>query len=205
MSYRDILILIAIVFGLSMQSAIAQDEPPFDDPGVLEYGENERFQATPDEDGKTHSWQDGEYTISLWEAEDLVMERYEPDEQSEQSSAIKPEDVLAANDELRVVKKQSWHQLGDDVFPVLVTMNGEWKALPGGVLVVLASEMGQADIDAFFAKMNLAQVSKMDFTKNAYLIETEPGIVGLELSNGLARMEEVELSSPNWWSSVELR
>ena len=205
MHYRDILILIAIAFSLSMQSAVAQDEPPFDGPGMSEYGENERFRASPDKDGKTHSWQDGEYTISLWEAENLVMERYDPDEQSEQSSAIKPEDVLAVNGELRVVKKQSRHQSGDDVFPVLVTMNGEWKALPGGVLVVLASEMGQAGIDAFFAEMNLAQVSKMDFTKNAYFIETEPGIAGLELSNKLAGMEKVELSSPNWWTSVELR
>ena len=60
-----------------------------------------------------------------------------------------PADVLATDGKLRVVKKQSWHQYGDNVFPVLVTDNGEWRALPGGVTIVLDSEMKQADIDAF--------------------------------------------------------
>ena len=209
MHYRDIFILTAIVVGLSIQPAMAQSEPQNQEqPGITEipeYSESEIFRARPAEDGKKYIWQDGEYTISLWEAENLVMERTDADEQSEQSSAIAPEDVIAVNDNLRVVKKQSWHQLGDDVFPVLVTANGEWKALPGGVLVVLDPEMRQANIDAFFAKMELTQISKMDFTKNAYLIETEPGIIVLELSNKLAGMEEVKLSSPNWWSPAELR
>ena len=209
MHYRDMFILTAIVVGLSIQPAMAQSEPQDQEqPGITEIpedSESEVFRARPAEDGKKYIWQDGEYTISLWEAENLVMERTDADEQSEQSSAIAPEDVIAVNDNLRVVKKQSWHQLGDDVFPVLVTANGEWKALPGGVLVVLDPEMRQANIDAFFAKMELTQVSKMDFTKNAYLIETEPGIIVLELSNKLAGMEEVKLSSPNWWSPAELR
>ena len=209
MHYRDIFILTAIVVGLSIQPAMAQSEPQDQEqPGITEIpedSESEIFRARPAEDGKKYIWQDGEYTISLWEAENLVMERNDADEQSEQSSAIAPEDVIAVNDNLRVVKKQSWHQFGDDVFPVLVTANGEWKALPGGVLVVLDPKMGQANIDAFFAKMELTQISKMDFTKNAYLIETEPGIIVLELSNKLAGMEEVKLSSPNWWSPAELR
>ncbi len=191
MKHKDILVLATIVIGLSMLPVMAQD--------------SERFRVLPDKDGKVYSWQDGDYIISLWEAENLVMERYDAEEQSEQPSAIKSEDVLADNGELRVVKKQSWHQMGDNVFPVLVTENGAWKALPGGVLVVLSPEMKQADIDAFFAGMDLNQISKMDFTKNAYLLETEPGVAGLELSNKLTGMEAVELSSPNWWSPVELR
>ena len=195
MRYKDILILATILIGMSVLPAMAQNE--------LQDGE--RFHAIPDEDGKIHSWQDGEYIISLWEAENLVMERYDAGEQSEQPTEIKPEDVFADNGELRVVKKQSWHQIGGDVFPVFVTENGSWKALPGDVIVVLSPEMEQTDIDAFFAGINLNQTSKMDFTKNAYLVKTEPGIAGLELSNKLTGMREVALSSPNWWSPAELR
>ncbi len=195
MKYKDFLVLATIIIGLSTPPAIAQNE--MQDSGG--------FRVLPDEDGRVHSWQDGDYIISLWEAENLVMERYDAGEQSGQPSAIKAEDVLADNGELRVIKKQSWHRMGDDVFPVLVTENGAWKALPGDVIVVLSPEMKQADIDAFFAEMNLDRVSKMNFTENAYLVETEPGVVGLELSNKLTGMEAVELSSPNWWSLVELR
>ena len=191
MRYKDIFILAMLLIGLSMIPAMAQD--------------GERFRAIPDPEGKVYSWQDGEYVISLREAENLVMERYDAEGQSEQPAEIKPEDVLADNGELRVVIKQSWHQMGDDVLPVFVTENGSWKALPGDVIVVLSPEMDQMAIDAFFAGMNLNQISKMDFTKNAYLVKTKPGVAGLELSNKLTGMEEVELSSPNWWSPAELR
>ena len=195
MQYKDIFILATILIGLSMLPAMAQDE--------MQGGE--RFRAIPDEDGKAYSWQDGDYVISLREAKNLVMERYDAEGQSVQPSKIKSEDVFADNGELRVVKKQSWHQMGDDVFPVFVTDNGSWKALPGDVIVVLSPEMEQTAIDAFFGKMDLNKISKMDFTKNAYLVKTEPGVAGLELSNRLAGMEAVELSSPNWWSPAELR
>ena len=195
MKYKDIFIFATILIGLSMLPAVAQDE----------FQDGERFRALPDEDGKVYSWQDGEYVISLWEAENLVMERYDAAGQSEQPTEIKSEDVLADNGELRVVIKQSWHQMSDDVLPVFVTENGSWKALPGDVIVVLSPEMDQTAIDAFFGRMDLNQISKMDFTKNAYLVKTEPGLAGLELSNRLTGMQEVELSSPNWWSPAELR
>ncbi len=195
MKYKDIFIFATLLIGLSVLPAVAQDE----------MRDGERFRVLPDEDGKVYSWQDGDYVISLWEAENLVMERYDANRQSEQPTEIKPEDVLADNGELRIVKKQSWHQMSDDVFPVFVTENGSWKALPGDVIVVLSPEMDQTSIDAFFAGMNLDQISKMDFTKNAYLVKTGPGLAGLELSNRLTGMQEVELSSPNWWSPAELR
>ena len=194
MQYRDILALV-LIGCLSMLPAMAQDISQ----------NSERFRVLPDEDGKIHNWQDGEYVTSLWEAKNLVMERYAASEQSKQLTEIKPVDVLADNGELRIVKKQDWHQMGDDVFPVFVTENGAWKALPGDVIVVLSPAMEQADIDAFFAGMNLNQISKMDFTKNAYLVKTEPGVASLKLSNKLTGMREVELSSPNWWSPAELR
>lgn len=210
MQYRYILISVVIILGLSVQSVLAQSEPRNQEPQLditdeVGGSEAERFLARPASDGKQYSWQDGGNTFVFWEAENLVMERYAADAQSEQSSTIAPEDVFAENGDLRVMKKQDWHRLGEGVFPVLVTGNGAWRALPGGVIVVLVPEMKEAEIDAFFAGINLAQVSKMDFTKNAYFIETEPGVVGLELSNKLAGMEEVELSSPNWWSPVQLR
>ena len=195
MRYKSIFILVTIFICLGVLPAIGQNEMQDD----------ERFFALPNKDGKVYGWQDGGYIISLWEAENLVMERYNTDAQSEQPTEIKPEDVLADSGELRVVKKQSWHQMGSNVFPVLVNENGSWKALPGDVIVVLSPEMDQTAINAFFGRMDLNQISKMDFTKNAYLVKTEPGLAGLELSNKLTGMEEVELSSPNWWSPAELR
>ena len=193
---KNILILAMIAMialSLSTQSVIGQS------------GEQERFIVIPNQDGKKYQWQDGDNSISLWEAENLVMERYDPNAPAEQSQAIAEEDVLGADDKLRVVKKQSWHEIGDDVFPVLVSSGGGWRALPGGVLVVLMPDMKKAGIDAFFARMNLTKISPMTFTQNAYLIETEPGLVGLELSNRLATTKEVDLASPNWWTPVQLR
>ena len=210
MQYKNTLISIMIALIFSMQLAVGQTDLRDEDMRIDRvdpaYGyEQERLLAIPAQDSKEYVWQDGDNSISLWEAENLVMERYDPDAPAEQSATIAKEDVLAEVDKLRVVKKQSWHQLGDDVFPVLVSSGGRWRALPGDVLVILMPDMGKADIDAFFERMNLNKVSKMDFAKNAYLIETEPGIVGLELSNKLAAMKEVDLASPNWWTVVEFR
>lgn len=205
-----IVVLIVAALSLSTQPAIGQNELQNWEPriDIAEPQESQRSDvfSAPANNNKIHQWQDGNNNTSLYESDDLVMERYDGSKQSERSvAAMAAEDVIASDGRLRIVKKQERHQQSDEVYPVLVTSMGGWKALPGGVLVVLDPEMETAEIDAFFAELDTGEISEMDFTKNAFFIETEPGIVGLELSNKLAKMKEVKLSSPNWWTPVELR
>lgn len=149
-----------------------------------------------------YEWQDGDISRHLSVSHELVMERYDADN----SRLIPPEDIVVANGKLRIVKRYSKHKFGDNVFPVLV-LNGSWRALPGGVVVVLTDRLQPAEVSTFFASraIDANRVSKMEFATNAFFISTEPGIVALELSNDLAATEQVVLTTPNWWSLEQLR
>ena len=76
--------------------------------------------------------------------------------------------------------------------------------LLGGVLLVLDPSLTGSDTDAFFSRNGIKQsrVTELTFTKNAYLVETAPGLPSLRLANLLAEQKGVEISSPNWRSEV---
>ena len=54
--------------------------------------------------------------------------------------------------------------------------------------------------DAFFSRNGIkrSRVTELTFTKNAYFVETPPGLPSLHLANSLAEQKGVEISSPNW-------
>ena len=76
--------------------------------------------------------------------------------------------------------------------------------LPGGVLLVLDPSWTSSDADAFFSRNGIKQgrVTELTFTRNAYFVETAPGLPSLRLANLLAEQKGVEISSPNWMSEV---
>jgi len=204
MMVRVFWILAVVAFCALSQSSVGQTQSDYQELPMLDEGYSDSDFAPLGATGDSYQSYDGEFSETLWVSDELVMEYAAADVRHNRDGVVADEDIVASDGVLRIVKKQSWHESEDDFFPVLVSMNGSWKALPGGVIVVLAPDMVQAEIDAFFATLGLADLSKMDFTENAFLIETEPGIVGLELANQLAQTEGVVLASPNWWSPVEL-
>ena len=95
----------------------------------------------------------------------------------------------------------SQQQVGSDPGPIFRPEGGgELMTLPGGVLLVLDSSWTASDSDGFFSRNGIEQdrVAALDFTENAYLVETDPGFPSLRLANALAVQEGVEISSPNW-------
>ena len=79
--------------------------------------------------------------------------------------------------------------------------------LPGGVLLLLDQDWGEARVKRFFADnaISTSDVSALGWIDNGYFIETAPGFPSLTLANALAGQEGVEISSPNWWQQVELK
>ena len=79
--------------------------------------------------------------------------------------------------------------------------------LPGGVLLVLDAEWDQSEIERFFLDNNIStdRISELGYLTNGFLIETEPGLVALEVANALADQQGIVLSSPNWWREVEAK
>ena len=94
---------------------------------------------------------------------------------------------------------------GGDAGPVFRSESGgELMTLPGGVLLVLDPSWTGSDADAFFSRNGIkrSRVTELTFTRNAYFVETAPGLPSLRLANSLAEQKGVEISSPNWMSEV---
>ena len=77
--------------------------------------------------------------------------------------------------------------------------------LPGGIVLALDPQWDQATVEKFFSRNGIAleRASELDFLDNGFFVETEPGLLSLELANSLAGQDGVILSSPNWAREVE--
>ena len=94
---------------------------------------------------------------------------------------------------------------GSDAGPAFRSESGGGlMTLPGGVLLVLDPSWTGSDADAFFSRNGIkrSRVMELTFTKNAYFVETAPGLPSLRLANLLAEQKGVVISSPNWMSEV---
>ena len=141
--------------------------------------------GVPVSSGTSYTWQDGEYTRTV-----THMPGQTATARGDGGSESGPRQAGGAQ---------------SDSNPVFQTDTGQTMTLPGGVLLVLEPEWGQARIDKFFKDNNVDRnlVQERTFTTNAYFIETEPGFPSLNLANELAGQEGVVLSSPNWQTEVE--
>ena len=148
--------------------------------------------------GDVFTYKDGDRTMRVVLQNDLVVQK---------SAANTPDDIVilkGARDS--IVRRQDKH--GQDARPVFrPEPGGGMMTLPGGVLLVLDAEWDQSEIERFFLDNNIStdRISELGYLTNGFLIETEPGLVALEVANALADQQGIVLSSPNWWREVEAK
>ena len=147
--------------------------------------------ATGPVQGDAYTWQDGDRTMTVKLQTDLVVEK---------GSGGLPRDVVAANEGGTNVVRSADGLSKSDTLPVFRSESGALMTLPGGVLLVLSSEWGQAETNAFFSNngIKMDRVSELDYVANGFFVETGPGFPSLDLANVLAAQDGVEISSPNW-------
>ena len=141
--------------------------------------------------GQTHTWEDGDRTLTVYLQTDLVVEK---------GSDGLPRDIVAADDDGTSVVRSADRQSTGDTMPVFRSESGSLMTLPGGVLLVLSAEWSQPETNAFFSNngIKMDRVSELSYIANGFFIETEPGFPSLDLANDLSTLDGVEVSSPNW-------
>ena len=145
--------------------------------------------------GQTHTWEDGDRTLTVYLQTDLVVEK---------DSDGFPRDIVAASAGGTNLVRSAEEQSKGDSLPVFRSESGSILTLPGGVLLVLSADWTQAETNSFFANngVKMDRVSELSYAANGFFIETEPGFPSLDLANELAELDGVEVSSPNWGREV---
>ena len=142
-------------------------------------------------EGDPYTWQDGDRAMTVKLQTDLVVEK---------GSGGLPRDVVAASEGGTNVVRSADGQSKSNTLPVFRSESGGLMTLPGGVLLVLSPEWGQAETNAFFPNngIEMDRLSELDYVANGFFVETGPGFPSLDLANALAVQDGVEVSSPNW-------
>ena len=174
-----------VVAWVLAQPALAADEPPRADSDEKPIQETALPRDTPVR-GTVHTWRDGDRTlrVRLQSGFDVA----DPD----RGGRIVRGDAPEAGRGLPVFRAED---------------SGEYLTLPGGVLVALDPEWTEDETDAFFARNGIApgRVSKREFARNAFFVQTAPGLPSLDLANVLARRDGVRIASPNWRQEFEAK
>ena len=148
--------------------------------------------------GPVYTWQDGDRTMRAVLQEDLVVK--------DRSASTSQDGMVAGRGKNSIVRKQD--KDGGQAKPVFRSESGGGlMTLPGGIMLALAPEWDQAEVDKFFAGNDIPadQVTPLEFLDNGFFVETEPGFQSLELANSLASQEGVVVSSPNWWREMQTK
>ena len=144
---------------------------------------------------QSYTWHDGDRTLTVWLEPDLALR---PD-----GDGITSDDIVSTEGQLQSTVTVDGY-LRD--LPVFRSDEGRLMALPGGVSLVLDPSLDASAVATFFEFNGIAagRTTALDYVTNGYFIETEPGFASLLLANDLAVQSNVVLSSPNWWSEVDL-
>lgn len=89
------------------------------------------------------------------------------------------------------------------VSPVLRDESGRARALPGGVLVVLAAPLGEAEGRALIERAGAAPVRRL--SDRLWVVEGPVGLGSLELAGRLAATGAFASAQPNWWVERTLK
>ena len=145
-----------------------------------------------------YTWQDGEHTRRVYLQPDLVLQ-----DPADNTS----EDVVVRAGRMENVVQRTARHGEQDTLPVFRSASGSIMTLPGGVLLVFDEQWDQRRINTFVATNGIdkGSIRALDFTPNAFFIDTAPGLASLELANALAAEEGVVIASPNWRREVVLR
>ena len=217
-----VVILGAFTAGLIANAVLASEpEPerptlptpePGDKPVLFVQGESQRLvkSQAPDpgrertakgedsDQGTVYTWEDGDRTQRVVLQDDLVVQN---------NDSILPADEVVARGLVDSIIQKQPNEV-DDSRPVFRSESGrELMTLPGGVLLALDPEWDGDKVKDFFSQNDISsdRTSELEFIKNGFLIDTEPGFPSLELANELAAMDGVVLSSPNWWREAQAK
>lgn len=94
------------------------------------------------------------------------------------------------------------------VSPVLrdsPSAGGAMRALPGGVIVYLDPSWNSEQARDWLHNQELQPQRQLSAGRNAFLVETEPGLAALELANQLRQQPGVIAAMPDWWQELEPR
>ena len=184
-------LLALLFFGMSAGYAEKHPADINEDPPVVE--------RTDSTSGDTYVWKDGDRVRRVQMQNDLLAK------QAGDDMDLSGDEVVAKYGTIYIVKKRGVKNEGG--MPVFRGNGGQLMALPGGVLLVFESGLNEEAIDNFFTENQIdrSKVSTMNFTKNAFFVETEVGMASMELANELADKDGVVISSPNWWRETETR
>lgn len=81
--------------------------------------------------------------------------------------------------------------------PVLHDEGGRARALPGGVLLVVADGLDDAATQALLARHGASAARLV--AERIWLLPSPPGLESLDLANRLAASGGFESAQPNWW------
>ncbi len=115
-----------------------------------------------------------------------------------------PKNQLSANVASRM-RQQHARASVSPVFHDRNTPKAAFRALPGDVIVVFKPTWSDAQIKNWLSGLNLQVVEKMTHEKNAYLVQSAPGLASIATANRIYETGQVVSSSPNWWSEREAK
>lgn len=180
---------------------VLPDIPEKSDESTLQTAPNTatgRTEPPPPAQGQAYTWEDGDRTLTVLLQEDLTVEK---------TSEIETSDVVLVRGAVdSIIERQDRHEA--DEGPVFKSESGGGlMTLPGGVLLALDPDWGQAEVDRFFEYngISASKVSELGFIENGFLVETDSGFPSLDLANELASEHGVLISSPNWSREVETK
>ena len=152
--------------------------------------------------GTVYTWQDGDRAQrAVLQARPAVREAVAD---ATEDGVIRKDNVIKKEELDSIVREQSERDSGGQ--PLFRSESGgELMTLPGGIVLALDPQWDQATVEKFFSRNGIAleRASELDFLDNGFFVETEPGLLSLELANSLAGQDGVILSSPNWAREVE--
>jgi len=140
---------------------------------------------SPIADASTHTWNDGQRQRRLTLQPDLQAD-FTP--RLDKGGPIQPGTSTSAS------------ALSS---PVLRDDNGQLRALPGGVLVILKAPLQTASARALFAQAGVTPSRQL--TDTLWLIESPAGLASLEMANRLHASGLFASAQPNWWMKRALK
>jgi hypothetical protein len=149
-------------------------------------------------DAGAHYWYDGQIKRSLYMSGDQAADFGSAARQGKSARAA---DVLVPK--ATVAGKVA----SDGVSPVFSDQQagGIRRALPGGVIVTLKSDMPEAAARTLLQSRGLTPVRHLGSDTRVWLVQTEAGMAALELANRLHESGEFESAQPNWWQPRALK
>lgn len=79
------------------------------------------------------------------------------------------------------------------------------RALPGGVILTTHAPTDADTLQRRLAPHGLAVSRRLDADGTRWLVETPPGVAGLELANRLHESGDFASAEPNWWRERALK